>query len=95
MSLLGATHQYIKVPLLLEGILQGVSGSLLALVSVKLIHLYIVFWFQGSLESIFRGLDFQYLTNSIIYSVISTGIIIGVLGSSLSANQFLNRRYSE
>ena len=95
MTLLGATNQYIKVPLLLEGILQGVSGSLLALVSVKLIHLYIVFWFQGSLESVFRGLEFQYLTKPIIFSVISTGIIVGVLGSSISANQFLHRHNSE
>jgi len=95
MSLLGATHQYIKVPLLLEGILQGVSGSLLALVSVKLIHLYIVFWFQGSLESVFRGLELQYLTKPIIFSVISTGIIVGVLGSSVSTNQFLHRHNSE
>ena len=95
MTLLGATNQYIKVPLLLEGILQGVSGSLLALVSVKLIHLYIVFWFQGSLESVFRGLELQYLTKPIIFSVISTGIIVGVLGSSISANQFLNRHNSE
>ena len=95
MTLLGATNQYIKVPLLLEGILQGVSGSLLALVSVKLIHLYIVFWFQGSLESVFRGLELQYLTKPIIFSVISTGIIVGVLGSSISANQFLRRHNSE
>ena len=95
MTLLGATNQYIKVPLLLEGILQGVSGSLLALISVKLIHLYIVFWFQGSLESVFRGLELQYLTKPIIFSVISTGIIVGVLGSSISANQFLHRHNSE
>lgn len=95
MTLLGATNQYIKVPLLLEGILQGVSGSLLALVSVKFIHLYIVFWFQGSLESVFRGLELQYLTKPIIFSVISTGIIVGVLGSSISANQFLRRHNSE
>ena len=95
MTLLGATHQFVKAPLLLEGVLQGFAGALLSLLSVKIIHLYIVFWVQGSLESVFRGLDFQYLTNPIIYSVISTGIIIGILGSSLSANQFLNRRNAE
>jgi cell division transport system permease protein len=95
MTLLGATPQFVKAPLLLEGVLQGFTGALLSLLSVKIIHLYIVFWVQGSLESVFRGLDFQYLTNPIIYSVISTGVIIGVLGSSLSANQFLNRRNAE
>ena len=95
MILLGATHRFIKAPLLLEGVLQGATGALLSLVSAKLIHLYIIFQFQGSLESIFRGLDFHYLTNPIIYSIISTGVIIGFLGSSFSANQFLNRRNLE
>ena len=95
MTLLGATHRFIKAPLLLEGVLQGATGALLSLVSAKLIHLYIIFQFQGSLESIFRGLDFHYLTNPIIYSIISTGVIIGFLGSSFSANQFLNRRNLE
>ena len=92
MNLLGATHRFIKAPLLLEGVLQGAMGALLSLATVKLIHLYIIFQFQGSLESVFRGLDFHYLTNPIIYSIISTGVIIGFLGSSFSANQFLNRR---
>jgi cell division transport system permease protein len=95
MTLLGATNQFVKAPLLLEGAFQGVTGALLSLLSVKLIHLYIAFWFEGSIESVFRGLDFQYLTNPIIYSIITTGVIIGVWGSSLSASQFLNRRNSE
>ena len=95
MILLGATQQFVKAPLMLEGVLQGVMGALLSLASIKLIQLYIVFQFQGSLESIFRGLNFQYLTYPIIYSIISTGIIIGFLGSSLSVNQFLNRRNVE
>jgi len=95
MSLLGATYRFIKAPLLLEGVLQGTAGALLSLASVKCIHLYIVFQYQGSLESIFRGLDFQYITNPIIYSILSTGVIIGFLGSSFSANQFLKRRNLE
>ena len=95
MSLLGATHRFIKAPLLLEGVLQGIAGALLSLVGIKLIHLYMVFRFQGSLESVFRGVDFQFLTNPIIYSIVGTGSIIGILGSLLSANQFLNTRNIE
>ena len=95
MSLLGATNRFVKAPLLLEGVFQATMGALLSLVSVKLIHLYIIFQFQGSIESIFRGIHFQYLTNPIIYTIIITGIIIGVLGSSLSVNQFLDRRNLE
>ena len=95
MLLLGATHLFVKAPLLLEGVLHGVTGALLSLASVKLIHLYIIFQFQGSLESVFRGVDFQFLTNPIIYSIVGTGSIIGILGSLLSANQFLNTRNIE
>jgi cell division transport system permease protein len=95
MSLLGATHRFIKTPLLFEGILQGLLGALLSLATVKAIHLYIIFRFQGSLESTFRGLDFQFLTNPIIFSIIFTGIIIGAWGSLLSVNHFLKMRNLE
>jgi cell division transport system permease protein len=95
MSLLGATHRFIKAPLVFEGILQGTMGALLALSTVKAIHLYIVYRFQGSLESTFRGVDFQFLTNPIIFSIIATGIIVGVWGSLLPVNQFLKMRKLE
>ena len=89
MSLLGATNRFIKSPLLLEGVLQGISGSLLALAAVKLIHLYIVFKFQGSLESTFRGVEVQFLSYPLIYSLIFAGVIIGFIGSLFAVNQFL------
>ena len=92
MSLLGATHRFIKAPLLFEGILQGTVGALLALAAVKLVHLYIILRFQGSLESTFRGFDFQYLTNPIIYSILIAGMVIGIFGSLLPLNHFLKMR---
>jgi cell division transport system permease protein len=95
MSLLGATHRYIKAPLVFEGILQGALGALLALALVKVIHLYIVFRFQGSLLSTFRGFDFQYLTNPIICSIFIAGIFIGIWGSLLPVNHFLKLRNLE
>ena len=92
MSLLGATHRFIKAPLLFEGILQATGGALLALAAVKLVHLYIVFQSQGSLESTFRGFDFQYLTNPLICSILIAGMVIGVFGSLLPVNHFLKMR---
>ena len=89
MSLLGATNRFIKSPLLLEGVLQGVSGALFSLAAVKLIHLYIVFKFQGSLESTFRGVELQFLSYPLIYSIIFAGVIIGFIGSLFAVNQFL------
>ena len=92
MSLLGATHRFIKAPLLFEGILQGIVGALLALAAVKLVHLYIILRFQGSLESTFRGFDFQYLTTPLICSILIAGMVIGVFGSLLPVNHFLKMR---
>ena len=85
MSFLGATNRFIRAPLLLEGMLQGFLGALLALSAVKLIHLYVVYRFKGSLESILRSVDFYFLTNSIVYSIIIIGCVIGILGSLLSS----------
>jgi cell division transport system permease protein len=95
MSLLGATKNFIKAPLLLEGIFQATAGALFSLLVIKIIHLFIVFKFQGSLESIFRGVHFQFLTIPLIASICLTGIFIGVIGSLLSANQFLDRHNLE
>ena len=95
MLLLGATHQFIKAPLLFEGLLQGIIGVLFALVTVKLVHIYIGFQFQGSLESIFRGIDLQYLTDPLLWSIAIAGIFIGMFGSLMSINQFLNTRNRE
>ena len=77
MSLLGATDTFIKAPLVLEGIMQVIVGALFSLVGIKLIHFYIVFKFQGSLDSMFRGIDFQYLTNPIILSILFTVSRVG------------------
>ena len=90
MSLLGATHFFIKAPLVLEGIMQGILGAFFSLAGIKLVYTYMIFKFHGSLDSIFRGIDFQFLTGPIIFSILSTGIIIGILGSLLSVNQFLD-----
>ena len=95
MSLLGATHFFIKAPLVLEGIMQGILGAFFSLAGIKLVCTYMIFKFHGSLDSILRGVDFQFFTSPIIFSILSTGIIIGTLGSLLSVNQFLDSRKLE
>ena len=57
MLMLGATFRFIKTPLLLEGLTQGVVGICIGLCVVKLTHFYMLYQFKGSLESIFRGID--------------------------------------
>ena len=90
MAMLGATLRFIRMPLLIEGLIQGVTGVFIALVIVKSIFFYVQFHFQGSLGSIFRGLGIQYLTNSLISAMVIAGICVALVGSSISINQFLN-----
>ena len=74
MLLVGATHRSIKVPLILEGVVQGLSGVGIALGLIKLVHLYIQLQFQGSLESIFRGADLQFITQSLLWPMLVAGV---------------------
>ena len=90
MSLLGATHRSIKAPLLIEGLVQGVIGAFIALSVVKIIHVYVRYQLQGSLDSMFRIVDLQFLTNPILWAMIIASIFIGWIGSLISINQYLH-----
>lgn len=92
MLLLGATYRFIKAPLLIEGLVHGIIGMFISLSIVKLIHIYILYQFQGSLESIFRGIEVQFLTTHIIIGMIIASCAIGLIGSLISINQYLYAR---
>ena len=89
MLLIGATHRYIKIPFLLEGMLQGFLGAVLALSLIKSLQLYLKLQFQGSLETIARGVDFQFLSRPLVFSILAASVFIGWMGSYLSIKQFL------
>jgi len=89
MLLIGATPRYVKVPFLIEGILQGLLGGVAALGLIKLIQLYIKYEFQGSLDSIARGVNFQFIPQSMILAVLTSSVFIGWFGSFLSIRQFI------
>lgn len=90
MLLIGATPKFIVIPFLIEGMLQGLLGSILGLSVVKCLHIYISVQFKGSFDSIARGLDFQFITIPLIFSLLMAGIFIGWLGSLISIRQFLS-----
>ena len=92
MSILGATHRFIKFPLLLEGVFQGTIGVLIALGIVKAVHIFIKFRIQGSLEFIFRGIEIQFISNQLLWVMIIASMFIGWIGGLLSINQHLNSR---
>ena len=59
MLLIGATPRFVKIPFLLEGILQGLSGSLLSLGLMLVVYCYLKSEFQASMDYIASGMEFH------------------------------------
>jgi len=89
MSLVGATRFFIKAPFLVEGIIQGAAGALIAV--IFLLGLYELFLHNAGSFLTFNpatsGLAF--LPAEYIAGIIGAGIILGFLGSLTSLKRFI------
>lgn len=95
MLLIGATPGFVKIPFLLEGMLQGLCGSLLSLGLMGIIYYYLKSEFQVSIESIARGMDFQFISQPFLLSLVGVSVLIGFVASYISTYQYmqvLNKR---
>lgn len=91
MKLVGATNWFIRLPFMLEGMLQGVLGALLAIVVVLTGNS----WVQGNIRhakaSLFK--DFSVASGqsvSIGILILVVGAIAGALGSAVAVSRFLD-----
>ena len=89
LRLVGATNTFIRIPFLLEGLVLGISGSLLALalllLTIKLFPLYI----GSSVGALQDILNLRFLMFSQAAGLIAAGATIGLLGSGTSLSRFL------
>ena len=95
MLLIGATPHFVKIPFLLEGMLQGLSGSLISLGLMGTIYIYMKNEFQPSIESIARGMEFQFISQPFLLILVGLSVLIGFIASYISTYQFmqvLNKR---
>jgi cell division transport system permease protein len=90
MSLVGATSFFIKAPFLLEGLIQGVTGSVLSI--VLLFGLY-----EGFLHNAGSFLTFNPTTSGLsflpleyIAGLLLAGALLGFIGSLTSLKRFIN-----
>jgi cell division transport system permease protein len=88
MKFLGATNWFIRFPFLLEGMILGVAGALLAAIIV-----YYGYFF--AVERISSLMPFFPLVNQfsevlpVYISILGLGLVIGAFGSALSVRRFL------
>ncbi len=92
LSLVGASSWYIKTPFLIEGLILGFLGGLLAggllLVTIKAFPLYAGFIFNIVKQLI----DFRILPQKIFWQLLITGTGIGLFSSFISLRRFLKIR---
>lgn len=90
LGLVGATRFFIKAPFLIEGILQGAVGALLAL--VVLTGCYFVFLHNAgnfiAFNPVTSGLAF--LPPGYFLGIFLGGVVLGFLGSSTSLRRFIS-----
>jgi len=89
MRLVGASNGYIKIPFLIEGFFQGVSGATLSLGLLFLLYQTFLLKSGPFIKAYLGPIAFSFLPWSSIGGVILVGISLGFLGSSLSLARFL------
>jgi cell division transport system permease protein len=88
MRLVGASNWFIRTPFLLEGVLQALIGSVLAILTLLAAQAVIVPWLQGNLKFIpvtIGGVTMAQLSALLILS----GVVIGLLGSGSAIRRYL------
>lgn len=88
MKFLGATNWFVRFPFLLEGMILGLVGSMLAVVSVYFGYLSLIGNIQLSLPFMQLVTD-RDLINPLMEGLLVLGLVIGALGSMISMRRFL------
>jgi cell division transport system permease protein len=89
MRLVGATHAYIRGPFLVEGILQGGLGGLLALAFLYLSHHFLLTEALRSFQLLPATSWLHFVPPSTWLLIVAGGMLVGLLGSLLSVRKFL------
>lgn len=88
MKLIGATDWFIRWPFFIEGIFLGVMGSLLAVILLALGYGALV---QNMTSmAIVTLISDMALLGKVYLSLVAAGAVLGVLGTSISLNRFLD-----
>jgi len=92
MKLVGASNWFIRIPFMIEGLLQGVVGALLALPFLAFTRRYVIEDFSESdslrlLEG-FRVTDSEFLFISLM--AIAIGTAVATIGSILAVSRYLD-----
>jgi len=91
MKLVGATNWFIRIPFMLEGLIQGIIGALVAVVSVVTLNNFFESRLGGELDSVLQGFvvgQSEVIGTSLF--VLCVGVIVGMIGSGFAVTRYLD-----
>src|SRR5919107_1399808 len=90
MKLVGASDGFVRTPFVLEGLLQGLVGSLFAALTVIWIDYLFTDWAHNALPFVPIS-DTAVNAPLMLLTLVAAGVAIGVIGSFLSVTRFLRK----
>jgi cell division transport system permease protein len=89
LSLVGATRFFVKAPFLIEGIIQGVAGSVIALLLLASSYYALLYNAPDFLTLAPTSTGLSFLPPSYLAGIILTGVSLGFIGSLASLRRFI------
>lgn len=95
MQYIGATNGYVRGPFIVEGVMLGLMGSLVAILIIMLGYNYTINYLAGRYIALLSGMSgymvgVEMVINDLIIIFMTIGIGIGILGSLISLKKFLS-----
>ncbi len=95
MQYIGATNGYVRGPFMIEGVMLGLIGSIIAILVISLGYNYIINYLAGRYIVLLSGMSgymvgVEMVLNDLTIIFLTIGIGIGILGSLISLKKFLS-----
>jgi cell division transport system permease protein len=93
MKLVGATNWFIRIPFMLEGLLQGLAGAAGAFLLVWIGRSVFQSWIQGGNSNVQIFRQFLVTSSDVMGTgilLVAVGMIVGVFGSAIAVSRFLD-----
>ena len=93
MKLVGASNWFIRVPFMLEGLIQGVIGAAAAITMVWTLRNFFQSWIQGSQSDVQLFKQFLVTGPDVLGTgllLLLVGMVVGTVGSAVAVSRFLD-----
>lgn len=91
MKYVGATNKFIRKPFVVEGAVMGILSAIISFIVISIV--YIILYARlpqiGTSMGVFGFLPYSVLWYQILASYVVLGLVIGILGSSISIKKYL------